>query len=199
MERIYLNSTRAAALTGKTEQWIRKIAQGGKLSAETVEGNIGRGGISYRIPLDALPVEAQIRYWEETGAAKMQAIGREEDFDLGAYAKRAGEDGLRTLLERQQAVLQMIGLRESGAEGLQQAREETAKAHGMSRQTTKRSERGSATIYAVAEHAGVSTATVSRCSSLSPVSATQTVPSAPRALTPVGDVLVVPRFKPTPA
>ncbi|MEE1650332.1 LacI family DNA-binding transcriptional regulator [Brachybacterium sp. J144] len=32
----------------------------------------------------------------------------------------------------------------------------------MSRQTTKRSERGSATIYAVAERAGVSTATVSR-------------------------------------
>ena len=141
--RTLLTVPQAADLLQRDESTVRERIRKGEIAAQTIENakGGGNGGISYRIPLDALPIEAQIRYWEETGAAKIQALGREEDFDLGSYAKRAGEDGLRTLLDRQQAVLQMIGLKESGAEGLTRAREETAKAHGMSSMTLWRLEK----------------------------------------------------------
>lgn len=142
MERLYLDSASAAMLTGKTKQWIRELARSGGLGAEIVEKSIGgNGGISYRIPLDALPIEAQIRYYEETGRAAVQLRAGEEQFDLGAYAKKAGEAGMRKLLGRQQAVLRLIGLRRSNVSELTAAIEALAVEYGMSGMTLRRLEK----------------------------------------------------------
>ena len=64
MKEIYIDSYAAARLTGKTERSIQKNIQSGILPVECAKGRVGRGGLSYRIPLDALPAEAQIRYLE---------------------------------------------------------------------------------------------------------------------------------------
>ena len=99
----------AAQLLQKSQTTVRELIQSGKISAQSFENaNRGRGGLVYRIPLDALPIDAQIRYYEETGRAAVQLRAGEEQFDLGAYAKKAGEDGMRKLLGRQQAVLRLM-------------------------------------------------------------------------------------------
>ena len=138
MTNVYIDSSTAAQLTGKAERTIRSNIQAGILPAECAEGGAGQGGISYRIPLTALPAEAQIRYWEERGQAAVHP--HEEEFDLGAYAARVGEAGMRKLLERQQAVLQMMGYRAEGGKGLMEAVDRIAAEHGMSRMTLRRLE-----------------------------------------------------------
>lgn len=137
LEQVYVDTETAARLIQKTPQWIGQLILNGKLDAEQSEG-FGQGGITYRIPLESLPTEAQIRYYEEIGRRATQE--REEGFDLGAYARKAGEAGLNALLERQRAVLQLIGRRESGGKGLTEAIEEIAAEHGMSGMTLRRLE-----------------------------------------------------------
>lgn len=139
----YIDVSTAAHLTGKSERTIQWNINEGKLAAihsGSITGG-GNGGLSYRIPISALPTEAQIRYYEECGRAAASAEERQEAFDLGEYTRQAGEAGVQTLLKRQQAVLRMIGLRESGTRELTQAFEETAAAFGMSAQTLRRLEK----------------------------------------------------------
>lgn len=140
MEQYYLGTANASRLCGCSINTIVRRIQSGVLAAEMTENGVGgNSGISYRIPVSALPPEAQIRYYEETGAAAT-ARGRSEEFDLGAYAQRSGEEGLKRLLDRQKAVLQVIGYRESGGNKLTEAIDEIAVEHGMSGATLRRLE-----------------------------------------------------------
>lgn len=139
-ERITIDTATAAQFTGQTDRWIRERIASGALPAEAIPGSAGQGGISYRIPLDALPAEAQIRYWEQRGHDVMAATADEEAFDLGTYKARQGEAGLEELLNRQQAVLQVIGLRDRAGKGLTEAINGVAERHGMSGATLRRLE-----------------------------------------------------------
>ena len=137
----YIDTAMAAKLMEKDISWIKKLILAKKLPAEVCKGEAGGGnaGITYRIPLWALPEEAQIRYREargqSTGAVRM------EPFDLGSYRARAGDAGVAELLNRQQAVLQCMGLRDCKGKGLTAAIEAVAAAHGMSGATLRRLEK----------------------------------------------------------
>lgn len=135
---ITLTTREVCFLTGSGERKIQRMIANGNLSAERIESDTGQGGISYRIPLSALPAEAQIRYYEQCGQAVHQHSS--EAFDYGKYREKYGEEGMQELYARQQAVLQASGLRSSGGKGLTQAIEEIANAYGMSGATLRRLE-----------------------------------------------------------
>lgn len=63
MERM-LSVEEVAVLVGKTARTVRNLINSGILTADIVRDGVGRGGVTYRIPLDALPAEMQIRYQE---------------------------------------------------------------------------------------------------------------------------------------
>lgn len=134
----YVDCAQAAHLMGVSDNTVRRKIVNGSLAAEALSGTAGQGGLAYQIPVSVLPAEAQIRYYEEIGHIATQE--REETFDLGAYARKTGEAGLSALLERQKAVLQLIGRRESGGKGLTEAIETIAAEHGMSSMTLRRLE-----------------------------------------------------------
>ena len=140
MKEIYIDSYAAARLTGKTERSIQKNIQSGILPAECVKGRTGHGGLSYRIPLDALPAEAQIRYLEEVGRAERSERGCTEAFDLEAYKAHYGVAGIEKLLERQKAVLRLRGLRQTAEEDLTGAVNALASEYDMSGATLRRLE-----------------------------------------------------------
>ena len=60
---IYFTAMEAALMLAKDVTTVRDCCRDGRLTAEVQRGTRGAGGITYRIPLDALPVEAQVRYW----------------------------------------------------------------------------------------------------------------------------------------
>ena len=101
---IYLSCLEASRLMNASERTVRRQVQTGILPAETVYGGAGQGGESYRIPLDALPAEAQIRYLEEVGRAERFERGYTEAFDLEAYKAHYGVAGVEKLLERQKTI-----------------------------------------------------------------------------------------------
>lgn len=136
----YVDCEQASRLMGVHERTIRRNVLDGRLDAEPILGTSGRGGLSYRIPLDALPAEAQIRYYEQAGHATAVEETEKEAFDLAAYKAKAGEDGIIKLLDRQKAVLQLIGYRESGGGELTRVIERIASEHGMSGMTLRRLE-----------------------------------------------------------
>lgn len=109
----YVTTEVAADLTGRSARWIRQRVQNGSLHGEALEGTRSQGGITYQIPLDALPYEAQLRYYI------MQANdGSVMNADLVGYRERHGEEGLAELLKRQRAVLAVMGMKEAEAMNL---------------------------------------------------------------------------------
>ena len=99
MEFKFIDVERAANILGVTTRTITKMIIVGRINAEAEYGGGGRGGISYRIPLDALPAEAQARYWMEESARGAEA----GNADMSAYREVYGEEGLRELLRMQAA------------------------------------------------------------------------------------------------
>lgn len=140
---ILVDCAEAAALLDTSERTVRRNILNGSLLAENSQGCGGNAGVSYRIPLDALPYEVQIRYWEKAGHNTMAQEIDEEGFDLVAHRERYGEEGVRELFERQQAVLRLIGMRESGSKprGMTEAVEAMAAEFGMSGATLRRLEK----------------------------------------------------------
>lgn len=132
----YVSVDEAGILTGKSERWIRKMVQDGTMRAETMDGVQGRGGITYRIPLDVLSSEAQLRYYISIAndASVMNA-------DLVGYRERQGEEGLAELLQQQKAVLAVQGMRKAQADKLREAIEALAAELGMSGRTLYRWEK----------------------------------------------------------
>ena len=137
----YIDTATAARLLNRTPRWITQLIQRGELFAEQINGRIGGdGGISYRIPVEALPAEAQIRYHEEVGRAERAGNACEEAFDLEGYRARYGAEGIEKLLIRQTAVLRLRGLRRVVTEDLTGALNALASEYGMSGATLRRLE-----------------------------------------------------------
>lgn len=106
-----ISAARAADLMKKTIRMVQLDAQAGKLRTDaglSAYGG-GNGGTTYRVYVDSLPVDAQIRYYQETAAAELGHAG--PGLDLVGYRARNGEDGMAELLSRQRAVLAVHGLR----------------------------------------------------------------------------------------
>ncbi|MEG2858153.1 MAG: helix-turn-helix domain-containing protein, partial [Clostridia bacterium] len=131
--RVYVDTKCAAILMGNTEQWICKSVASGKLSAEVISGVRGRGGITYRIPLDALPVEAQVKYWAQIGAAATQP----GNADLTSYREKYGDEGLKELLDAQSAVRELTGMLTGGGKR-GEIYEAVAQRHSISTRTLRR-------------------------------------------------------------
>ncbi len=108
---VSVSVTEAALLTGKSERWIRSLSKDAIHAVDTVVGRGGNAGLAYRIPLEALPADAQLKYYAKEAAQGGLADGTA---DILAYRERYGDDGLRELLERQQAVMTIKGIRAAG-------------------------------------------------------------------------------------
>ena len=142
MDDVYLDSATAARLIGKSERTIQKNIQAGTLQSDFTDGT-GRGGasgISYRIPLTALPAEAQIKYLRATVMRDME--GSRYEFDLAGYKVRKGDAGLKILLERQEAVIAFHVLKRDGKGKLKERTDALAAQYGVSSMTLRRWAKG---------------------------------------------------------
>lgn len=110
-----------AALLKVSIRHVRRLIGNGRLPSEFVASIGGERGKKHMIPLNALPVEARVRYWAQRDETE------NGDFDLTGYKEKHGEKGLEELMSRLDAVREMIGLRKSGAQGICEKREEIAK------------------------------------------------------------------------
>lgn len=137
---LLLDTSEASKLMHVSEQYLRRLIADGRILAKESCCGTGRGGISYRIPVEALPAEAQIRYHEEVGRAERADNAREEAFDLEGYRARYGAEGIEKLLTRQTAVLRLRGLRRVVTEDLTGALNALASEYGMSGATLRRLE-----------------------------------------------------------
>ena len=132
MERIYVSASQAADAIGITLQGLLQNVHSGKIEAETIKGVRAHGGITYRIPLDALPVEAQVRYWMSRDSTEAG------DADIAGYRERYGEAGLKELLRSQAAAREVIGRLSGMLRGRGAVYEEAAKRYGVSTRTIRR-------------------------------------------------------------
>lgn len=138
MERSYISVELAARLLGRTPRLLRQKIADGEVEAERVSGVVGGdGGIVYRVPLDALPYEAQILYY-----SGMSEQAHAEAADLVGYKARYGEEALGELLKQQQAVLAAEGLRKAGGRGVQAELARLAEEYGTTLRTLYRWEKG---------------------------------------------------------
>ena len=134
MEFKFIDVERAANILGVTTRTITKMIIVGRINAEAEYGGGGRGGISYRIPLDALPAEAQARYWMEESARGAEA----GNADMSAYREVYGEEGLRELLRMQAAARECIGRIDGARTGRGQIYADIAARYGVSTRTVRR-------------------------------------------------------------
>lgn len=112
---------------------VQKMISEKRLTAEIMQGSRGgAGGITYRIPLDALPVEAQVRYWMSRDSTEAG------DADIAGYRERYGEAGLKELLRSQAAAREVIGRLSGMLRGRGAVYEEAAKRYGVSTRTIRR-------------------------------------------------------------
>ena len=129
----YISTGSAAAAIGITLQGLLKKLHSGEIRCEAMQGSRGgAGGITYRIPLDALPVEAQVRYWMSRDSTEAG------DADIAGYRERYGEEGLRELLKSQAAAREVIGRLSGMLRGRGAVYEEAAKRYGVSTRTIRR-------------------------------------------------------------
>lgn len=135
---IYVDSATAARLCEKSVQAVCKNIRYGQLDAQQISGDSGGGasGISYRIPLSALPAEAQIKYLRENVMRDME--GTSYEFDLAGYKQRKGDAGLRALLERQEAVIAFHVMKRDDKGDLTQRLAALAAEHDVSSMTLRR-------------------------------------------------------------
>lgn len=130
----YIDSETAAKAVGLSLRTVQRLILSGELMAEVVPNTRSRGGITYRIPLESLPVEAQVRYWMSEGGAQAQA----GDADIAGYKDRYGEEGLRELLKSQAAAREAIGRLNCLISGRGAVYEEIAARYGVSTRTIRR-------------------------------------------------------------
>jgi putative transposase len=123
-----------------TERAVRKHIESSALPAEKQPtGRGGNSGISYRIPVAALPPEAQLVYYQEAG--KSQAGDRVMDADLVTYREKYGPKALDELLRAQRMVLIAKGIRESAEGQVQKRLDALASENGTTMRTLYRWEK----------------------------------------------------------
>ncbi len=132
-----VNVDYAAELLNVHKSSIKRMIGSKQLPASTVSSSVGRAGVSYRIPVSALPYAAQVRYFEDLGQREFD-LPDGESFDLHAYEVANGADAVQQLLVRQQAVLRVIGLKAAGVTSLTDEINRVAADCGMSGATLRR-------------------------------------------------------------
>lgn len=128
----WISTERAAEAMGINLRKLQRMISDRKILAEVQRGTRGAGGITYRIPLDALPVEAQVRYWMSRDSTEAG------DADIAGYRERYGEEGLKELLRSQAAAREVIGRLSGMLRGRGAVYEEAAKRYGVSTRTIRR-------------------------------------------------------------
>ena len=128
----WISTERAAEAMGINLRKLQRMISDRKILAEVQRGTRGAGGITYRIPLDALPVEAQVRYWMSRDNTEAG------DADIAGYRERYGEAGLKELLRSQAAAREVIGRLSGMLRGRGAVYEEAAKRYGVSTRTIRR-------------------------------------------------------------
>ena len=91
-----------------TDRAVQLKIQSGALRAIPISGPGGNKGVSYQIPVSALPIEAQALYGE---------FGRGVDADVTSYKEKYGEEGLARLIKRRDACRACIALENSISRG----------------------------------------------------------------------------------
>lgn len=134
----YVNAERASNLMGLSLRTLQRLISEKRLIAEKMQGTRGgAGGITYRIPLEALPIEAQARYWMEEGA---KGAG-EDPAGLAAYREAYGEEGLCELLRMQKAARECIGRLDMAKGGRGEIYDDIAQRYEISTRTLRRWEK----------------------------------------------------------
>ncbi len=130
----------AAELMGISSQAVRKQIDTYSLSAMRVKACDGGGvdGEKLSIPVEALPPEAQLKWYalqgRECGMSTMDA-------DLVSYCQQHGDDALEALLKARRMVTIAKGIRESCFTGVQKKLEALAKKNGTCLRTLYRLEK----------------------------------------------------------
>ncbi|MEG1812893.1 MAG: transposase family protein [Clostridia bacterium] len=141
-----VNVAKAAELMNVGASTVKDWIAAGKLEAALTLSALGggAGGTAYRVNVDSLPAEAQIKYWQGSGLAEIGAGCQE--FDLVGYKARKGDSGMKELLRRQRAALAAHGLRaryeDQAMRGYTEALAGLSEALGIPAMTLYRWERG---------------------------------------------------------
>lgn len=140
MEIRVMDSATAAGLLGVTDRAIRKQISQGKLKTEAMRGSKGGGncGMSNMIPvsevLQQLDTQGRLLWYESQSGLSTQVSAA----DLATYKEAFGEEGLTELANRQQAVMALDGILNSGERGRTAAIDELAKKIGVTSRTLRR-------------------------------------------------------------
>ena len=134
MESRYINSATAAALLDVHESTIRRQVESGKLNAEK-----SSSGTAHAIRLEDILERATTEkrmLWYETQSGLTATVSAA---DLATYKEAFGEKGIAELAERQQAVMTLDGILNSGERGKRTAAiDELAKKNGVTSRTLRR-------------------------------------------------------------
>lgn len=134
MDRRYINSTTAASLLDIHESTIRRQVESGRLNAERVAGGTAHAIRLKDILKRATPEKRLLWYESQSGLAATVT-----DADLATCKADFGEAGITALADRQQAVMALDGILNSGERGARTAAiDELAKKHGVTSRTLRR-------------------------------------------------------------
>ena len=139
MESRYINSVTAASLLGINERSVRRQIESGKLRGAKATGSQGgTAGTVLAIKLEDVLERATLEQrmlWHESQSGLPAAIS---SADLATYKAAFGEEGLKKLAERQQAVITLDGILNSGDRGRGALIDELAARIGVSGRTLRR-------------------------------------------------------------
>lgn len=123
-----LSTVCAGQLLGISKQAVQKAIKDGRLLAtETAQiSTTGKKRTCYSIALTDLPREAQLKY------AAMQDRTDNGQFDAAGYKAKYGQEGVDRLMERLDAVREMMLFKESGVGSVCEKRKEVAALLGIS-------------------------------------------------------------------
>jgi len=122
----YVTTAQAAELMNVPERTLRYQIQQGKIRVEKAPGAGGGGGVKNLIDITSLPREAQLRY------AALQDGSNNGHVDLAGYRSKFGEEGEAELMNRLDAVREMLAFSRLGQGSLMEKRAEVAGRLGVS-------------------------------------------------------------------
>lgn len=120
MQATYVTTAVAAELMDIPGRTLRHMIQTEKIRSSQVAGPGKGGGLKNVIHISDLPREAQLKW------ALMQDRTGNGDFDMAGYKAKYGQEGVDGLINRLDAVREMIAYRDSGAGGICDKRKEVA-------------------------------------------------------------------------